>query len=35
MSDLIWNYLTELTNLIIPFITIRYIFDVIRHYLFE
>ena len=35
MADLIWTYMTSLTNLIIPFVTIRFAFDVIRYYLFE
>lgn len=35
MADIIWTYMTSLTNLIIPFVTIRYTFDVLRYYLFE
>lgn len=35
MSEIIWQFLIQLLNLIIPFITIRYSFDLIRHFLFE
>lgn len=35
MSALVWLFLTDMVSLIVPFITYRYAFDIIRYFLFE
>lgn len=35
MSDIIWDLLIQMVGLIIPFLTIKIIFDYIRMFLFS